>query len=85
MQIVQAAEGYKQQILAAAEGNAQRFLSVYREYTQAKDITMRRLYLETMEQVLRNSNKIIIDQGANGPGVVPYLPLPEVQRRAQGG
>lgn len=85
VQIVQAAEGYKQQVLAAAEGNAQRFLSVYREYAQSKDVTMRRIYLETMEQVLRNSSKVIIDQGANGQGVVPYLPLPEVQRRAQGG
>jgi membrane protease subunit HflK len=85
VQIVQAAEAYKQQVLASAEGTTQRFLAVYREYSVAKDITVRRIYLETMEQVLRNANKVIIDQGANGQGVVPYLPLPEVQRRAQGG
>ena len=85
VQIVQAAEAYKQQVGANAEGTTQRFLAVYREYNVAKDITMRRIYLETMEQVLRNANKVIIDQGANGQGVVPYLPLPEVQRRAQGG
>ncbi len=85
VQIVQAAEAYRQQIVANAEGTTQRFLAVYREYTLAKDVTMRRLYLETMEQVLRNANKIIIDQGANGTGVVPYLPLPQVQPRAQGG
>lgn len=82
VQITQAAEAYKQQIVAAAEGNAQRFLAVYREYNQAKDVTMRRIYLETMEQVLKGATKVIVDQNANAPGVVPYLPLPEVQRRA---
>ena len=85
VQIVQAAEAYKQQIVANAEGTTQRFLAVYREYSLAKDVTMQRIYLETMETVLRNATKIIIDPGAGGQGVVPYLPLPEVQRRAQGG
>ena len=65
------------------------FLAVYREYTQAKDVTWQRIYLETMEQVLRNANKVIIDQGDAGNGVVPYLPLPAVAAptppRAQGG
>jgi membrane protease subunit HflK len=83
-QIVQAAEAYKQQVVANAEGTAKRFLSVYFEYAQAKDITMRRIYLETMEQVLKSATKVIVDLAGNAPGVVPYLPLPEVQRR-QGG
>ncbi|MBL1405851.1 MAG: protease modulator HflK, partial [Rhizobiales bacterium] len=44
-------------------------------------VTRKRLFLETMEQVLGNSNKIILEQNGNGPGVVPYLPLPEIQKR----
>ncbi|MBM3507548.1 MAG: FtsH protease activity modulator HflK [Alphaproteobacteria bacterium] len=83
-QIIQAAEAYKQQVVANSDGTAQRFLAVYREYTQAKDVTVRRLYLETMEQVLKAATKVIVDQNGK-QGVVPYLPLPEVQRRAQGG
>ena len=78
--IIQEAEGYKQQVVAQAEGDANRFLSVYRQFVQAKDVTQQRIYLETMEDILRNTNKVIIDQ-AQGQGVIPYLPLPELQRR----
>jgi membrane protease subunit HflK len=49
----------------------------------AKDITQQRIYLETMEEILRRTNKVVIDQAQGGPGVVPYLPLPEIQRRAK--
>ncbi|MBM3622822.1 MAG: FtsH protease activity modulator HflK [Alphaproteobacteria bacterium] len=80
--IVQAAEAYRLEILNRAEGDAQRFISVYNQYTLAKDITTQRIYLETMEQILRKVNKVLIDK--NGGGVVPYLPLPEL-RRAPGG
>lgn len=80
-QIVQEAEAYKQQIVAKAEGEAQRFLSVYTEYAQARDVTVRRIYLETMEEILSGMNKLIIDTQATGTqGVVPYLPLNELQR-----
>jgi membrane protease subunit HflK len=80
--VVQAAEGYKREIVARAEGDAKRFSAVYNEYKQAKDVTTQRLYIETMEEILRRTNKVIIDQGAAGSqGVVPYLPLPEVQKR----
>ncbi|MCH7543790.1 MAG: FtsH protease activity modulator HflK [Proteobacteria bacterium] len=80
--VVQAAEGYKREIVARAEGDAKRFISVYNEYKVAKEVTTQRLYLETMEEILRRTNKIIIDTGASGSqGVVPYLPLPEVQKR----
>jgi membrane protease subunit HflK len=47
----------------------------------AKDVTVKRMYLETMEQVLRGMSKIIVDSPQGGSGVVPYLPLPELQRR----
>ena len=68
-----------------AQGEALRFISVYDEYAKAPEVTRQRLYLETMERVLRDSNKVIVEQG-NGQGVVPYLPLPELQKRqTQGG
>ncbi|MEE8516999.1 MAG: FtsH protease activity modulator HflK [Alphaproteobacteria bacterium] len=84
--LVQDAEAYKQEVVARSEGDAKRFLSVYNEYKMAKEVTTQRIYLETMEEILRRTNKIIIDSAAGrGPGVVPYLPLPEIQTRTQGG
>ncbi len=77
-QIVKKAEAYKEEVVARATGEADRFNSVYQEYIQAKEVTKQRLYLETMEKVLGNSNKVVLD---NKSGVVPYLPLPEVQKR----
>lgn len=75
-QRVQAAEAYKEQTVSLATGDAGRFLSILKEYKQAKDVTSRRMYLEAMEQILSNVNKIIIDPSAKGSsGVVPYLPL----------
>jgi membrane protease subunit HflK len=76
--IVQAAEAYRAEIVNRAQGDAQRFISVYTQYALAKDITQRRIYLETMEQILRNVNKVLIDKSSGG--VVPYLPLPELRR-----
>ena len=73
-QILQGAEAYKQERTAAADGDAQRFLSIYNEYVDAKDVTKRRIYLQTMEEILRNMDKVLID-GQNGSGVLPYLPL----------
>jgi membrane protease subunit HflK len=81
--ISQEAQAYRQEVVARAEGDARRFLSVYEEYDKARDVTTRRIYLETMEEVLRNVNKVLIDQSASANGVVPYLPLPELERRAR--
>ena len=78
--IIQEAEGYKREVVARSTGDAKRFLSVYNSYKLAKDVTVKRIYLETLEEVLKNANKIIIDESA-GTGVVPYLPLPEIQKR----
>ena len=77
------ASAYKSATVAQAEGEAARFLSVYEQYKNARGVTRERIYLETMEQILGQTNKVIVEQGANGQGVVPYLPLPEVQRRSQ--
>ena len=78
--IMQAAEAYKQKVVAAAEGEASRFVSIYTEYAKAKEVTQERMYLETMEKVLADIDKVIIEKGA-GSGVVPYLPLPELGKK----
>jgi membrane protease subunit HflK len=76
--IIQQAEGYKQQTVAEAQGEASRFLAVYEQFRRAPDVTRRRIYLETMQQILAGMNKVIVDnQGGNG--VVPVLPLPSLQ------
>ena len=79
--ILQAAEAYKKEVVAKAEGEASRFLAIFNEYTKAKKVTQERMYLETMEKVLADIDKIIIDKNS-GSGVVPYLPLPELKKRA---
>ena len=84
-QIREEAAAYKNRVVQEAAGEAQRFNSVYEEYAKAPDVTRKRLFLETMEKVLKGSNKVIVEQGANGQGVVPYLPLPELQKRAAEG
>ena len=82
--LIQAASAYKEKITKEADGEAKRFLSVYETYKMAKGVTTRRLYLERMQQVYKDSEKVIIDKGQGGAGVVPYLPLPELQKRRSG-
>ena len=82
-QIREDAAAYKNRVVQEAQGEAQRFLSVYEQYAKAPEVTRKRLFLETMENVLKDSNKVIMENGgANGTGVVPYLPLPEIGKRA---
>jgi membrane protease subunit HflK len=82
--IVQEAQAYRERTVAEAQGAASRFRQVYEEYRRAPDVTRERMFLETMERVFGGMDKIIIDgQGAQG-GVVPYLPLNELQRRPSG-
>ena len=83
--IRQDADGYKGRIVAEAQGEAQRFSAVYDQYKNAKAVTRRRLYIETIESILGGSKKVIIEQGAGGPGVIPYLPLPELSPSASKG
>ncbi len=78
--ILQAAEAYKKEVVAKAEGEASRFISIYNEYAQAKEVTQERMYLETMEKVMADIDKVIIDKNA-GSSVVPYLPLPELKKK----
>ncbi len=78
-QIVEQAQAYRDQVVAEATGQADRFLSVYEEYAKAPEVTRQRIYLETLERVFANTDKIIIDSAA-GSGVVPYLPLDRLTR-----
>lgn len=79
MKIRQDAQAYKEQTVAEAQGRTARFLKVYEEYAKAPDVTRKRMFLETMEQVLGGANKIVLDE--KGSGVVPYLPLNELKPR----
>ena len=86
--ILEESEAYRASVINAAEGEASRFVAVYDEYVKAPEVTRRRMYLETMEQVLGGMDKIILDgvggEGA-GQGVVPYLPLNDLRRSTGGG
>ncbi|RVV98603.1 FtsH protease activity modulator HflK [Mesobaculum littorinae] len=82
-QVLEEAEAYRAQVVNEAEGDASRFTAVLTEYQNAPEVTRKRLYLETMEEVYGRIDKIILDDsagGAGGQGVVPYLPLNELRR-----
>ena len=81
-QMREEAAAYKNRVVQEAEGEAARFTSIYKEYAAAPEVTRKRLFLETMEQVLGDSEKVIIESGAGGTGVVPYLPLPELRNNS---
>ena len=83
-QVIAAAEAYKEEQIAKATGETQRFLSVYKEYVEDKDVTRRRLYLETMEEVLEGMDKVLLEENAKGgSGVVPISRL-ELRKDARG-
>ena len=78
---LEAAEGYRAQVVNQAEGEASRFGAILAEYQKAPEVTRKRLYLETMEEVMGRVNKVILDDKAAGTqGVVPFLPLNELGR-----
>jgi len=76
-QITRAAEAFKQERIQIAEGETSRFLALLLEYEAAKDITRKRIYISTMQNILKSMEKIIVDQSGS-QGVVPYLPLDEL-------
>jgi membrane protease subunit HflK len=71
--MVQEAEGFRESNIARARGEAQRFLSVLSAYQVAQDITTRRMYIETMEEILRRNPKVLVDSGLQN--IVPLLNL----------
>ncbi len=82
--IQQSAEGYRERVVNEARGAADRFNSIFTEYKKAPDVTRERMFLETMERVFAGTDKIILDTDASGSGVVPYLPLGELNRAPRG-
>jgi membrane protease subunit HflK len=76
---VNQANAYALQLTAKAQGEAAAFDKVYEQYKLAPEVTRRRMYYETMEQVLSKVDKTIVE----APGVTPYLPLPQVQKQQQ--
>lgn len=78
---IQEAAAYKEQIINEAQGEAQRFLSVYTAYKQNPEVTERRMYLETIQEVFSKTDKVIMD--SQNQGAVPYLPLNELRQRSR--
>lgn len=78
-EIMQEAEGYKLTIVSEAEGRSTRFKAAYNGYKDAKQITRKRLYLETMEEVLKSTPKILLNNKEGN--VLPYLPLDQLTNK----
>lgn len=78
-QIISEAEAYKSRVVDAAKGDTARFTSVLEEYLKDKEVVARRMYLETMEDVYGHVDKVVVDKKVGG--VVPYLPLPEINKK----
>lgn len=76
----QEAEAYKQRVIASAEGDASRFKQVLTEYSKAPQVTRERLYLDTMQHIFANTNKVYVDSKANGN--LLYLPLDKLMQQA---
>lgn len=84
-QLLEQAEGYRAQVVNEAVGEASRFTAVLTEYEKAPEVTRKRIYLETMENVLGRVDIILLDEGEGGSGVVPYLPINELRRNTTNG
>ncbi len=80
--LVQEANAYREQVVSLAQGDADRFLSVLESYRLSPEVTVERLYLETIEEVFGGANMVIIEneEAGGGSGVVPYLPLNELRQ-----
>jgi membrane protease subunit HflK len=78
--LTQEAEGYKQRVIAAAEGDASRFKQLLAEYSKAPAVTRERLYIETMQQILTTTSKVMLDY--KGSGNLLYLPLDKLMQQA---
>lgn len=82
IKMVQEATGYKEATVARAKGDADRFNAILAAYQSGQEVTRERMYIETMESILANAQKIIVDDKSTGSGVVPYLPLDELKPAA---
>ena len=82
--LVAEAEAYRAEVVNRAAGDASRFDQVYQAYQVNPDVTKERIYIETVEEIFSNVEKIIIDEPVGGSGVVPYLPLRELNKKSGG-
>ncbi len=83
--MIENASAEKEKLIRESQGEAQRFDAFYQTYKSDKDVTSRRVYLETMQEVYSRADKVIMDENGQGTGVVPYLPLNELRgNRSQG-
>ncbi len=80
-QMLQQAEAYNKEVVTNAEGEAGRFISVYNQYVKAPGITKKRIYIETMEKIYRDMDKVMIDKNVSKSGVLPYFPLNEIKEK----
>ena len=78
--LMQEAEGYKQRVIANADGEASRFKQVLAEYSKAPAVTRERIYLDTMQQVLSSTSKVLTD--SKGSGNLLYLPLDKLLQKS---
>lgn len=87
-QTLEQAEGYRARVVNEAEGEASRFSAIREQYAQSPEVTRKRMYLETMEEVLGDVSIVVMDENGEGQGVgqgvVPYLPLNELNRGSTG-
>jgi modulator of FtsH protease HflK len=77
--LMQEAEGYKQRVIANADGEASRFKQVFAEYSKAPAVTRERIYLDTMQQILSSTSKVLTD--SKGSGNLLYLPLDKLMQK----
>jgi membrane protease subunit HflK len=80
--MIQEAEGYRAKVIGDAQGDTSRFASVEAEYAKAPDITRERMYLSTVQEILENTSKIMVDSQANNNML--YLPLDKIMRQTAG-
>jgi membrane protease subunit HflK len=76
--LLQEADGYKQRLIATAEGDASRFKQINAEYAKAPEVTRSRMYLETMQQIYSSTSKVMVD--VKGQGNLLYLPLDKLMQ-----
>ncbi len=77
--IIEGAMGYKKAVISKAEGDAEKFLDIYKSYAQNKEVTSKRMYIDTMEEIYKNNNKILVDKDL-AKGVLPYLSLDKLNK-----
>ena len=82
--LIAEAEAYQAEVMNRAKGDSSRFDQVYTAYKADPDVTRERIYIETVEEIFTNVEKIIIDENSSSSGVVPYLPLKEMNKTARG-